>query len=210
MQRIKKPPPFLHNLMGERMGFYMHSYRSALITFLFLVLTPSGLFAQTGSAGIGAYVGAGTINGNSPSMTSFSANIFLDYTPGFTHGTALRLGVLYARKIEVLLPSGLYDRYYPFVKGVSLKAVINQVFRDVVYTEEAIGPLLLNDRIFSDVNKLDVGLCFSFLAGLDLRDTDNTGFKSGIGIEYGLTFTNTSASYFSIHLQGQYYFLPSY
>lgn len=119
--------------------------------------------------------------------------------------SSLRLSLIYGRKIEALLPEGAYDWYYPFVRGVSLKAAMSQTFQNFFYTEEAIGPLLLNDRTFSDVNSYDLGLCFSFLAGLDFR-TGPRGMAFGLGTEYGLTFTNTLASYFSFYLQAQYYF----
>jgi hypothetical protein len=155
---------------------------------------------------IGGELGAGSIKGNSPSQTSFNTGIFIDASPQFMQGSSLRLSLLYGRKIEALLPQGIYERYYPFIRGVSLKATMNQTFRNFFYTEEAIGPLLLNDRTFSDVNSYDLGLCFSFLAGLDFRKSSK-GMAVGVGTEYGLTFTNTLASYFSIYLQGQYYFL---
>jgi len=173
---------------------------------LFLFLLSGDILPQTNSMSLGGYVGVGSIRGNSPSQTSFNTSIFLDAAPEFMQGSSLRLSLLYGRKIEALLPGGLYDRYFPFMKGISLKVTTNQTFQNFFYTEEAIGPLVLNDRTFSDVNSVDLGLGFSFMAGLDFR-SGGKGMAFGLGSEYGLTFTNTSASYFAFYLQAQYYFL---
>ncbi|MFA7229514.1 MAG: hypothetical protein WC061_10805, partial [Melioribacteraceae bacterium] len=64
----------------------------------------------------------------------------------------------------------------------------------------------LNDRTFSDVNLWEVGVGFNFLCGYDFRKTGPSGFSIGLGIDYGVTFTHTTASYFLIYLQSQYYF----
>lgn len=179
---------------------------SRTLVIIFLFLFSGSILPQINSMSAGAYMGIGSIKGNSPSQTSFNTSIFLDAQPEFMNGSSLRLSLIYGRKIEALLPQGVYDRYFPFVKGISLKAVTSQVFQNFFYTEETIGPLLLNDRTFSDVNQVDLGLSFSFMAGLDFR-TDKRGMAFGLGTEYGLTFTNTLASYFALYLQAQYYFL---
>lgn len=179
-----------------------------ILTFLFLLLSSTELLPQINSMSVGGNFGIGSIKGNSPSQTSFNTSIFLDASPAFMGNSSLRLSLLYGRKIEALLPQGVYEKYFPFVKGISLKAVTSQTFQNFFYTEESIGPLLLNDRTFSDVNSIDLGLCFSFMAGLDFR-TSPKGMAFGLGTEYGMTFTNTLASYFTIYLQAQYYFLGS-
>ncbi|MGE5351139.1 MAG: hypothetical protein ACM3P0_03595 [Acidobacteriota bacterium] len=177
-----------------------------ILTVLFLFLFSTELLPQINSMSVGGNFGIGSIKGNSPSQTSFNTSVFLDASPEFMGNSSLRLSLIYGRKIEALLPQGVYDRYFPFVKGISLKAVTGQTFQNFFFTEEAIGPLLLNDRTFSDVNSIDLGLAFSFLVGLDFR-TGPKGMAFGLGTEYGLTFTNTLASYFSLYLQAQYYFL---
>lgn len=179
---------------------------SRILIFLFLILFSCQTMPQINSLSLGGYFGLGSIKGNSPSQTSFNSSVFLDAAPGFMGNSSLRLSLLYARKLEALLPEGVYERYYPFVKGISLKVTTSQIFQNFFYTEEAIGPLLLNDRTFSDVNSYDLGLSFSFLVGLDFR-TDARGMAFGLGTEYGLTFTNTLASYFALYLQAQYYFM---
>jgi len=176
-----------------------------LVLLLFYTL-PTNTFSQIDSISIGLNCGIGSISGNLPSQTSFVIEFTLDVTPEFTYGTPLRLGVLYARKFEVLLPSGLLEKYYPYVKGIFVKGVLQQPLGEVGYLEESLGPLLLNDRTFNDVDSYDIGAVFSLMIGLDLRGNITQGFKSGIGVEYGSTFTNTTAQYSSVYLQVQYFF----
>lgn len=179
---------------------------SRILVFLLLFLLSGNIPAQINSWSAGGYLGAGSIRGNSPSQTSFNTSLFIDVAPEVMQGSSLRLSFHYGRTIESLLPQGLLARYYPFVRGISLKVTTSQIFQNFFYTEEAIGPLLLNDRTFSDVNSYDTGLSFSFLAGLSFRNDAGKGMTFGLGTEYGLTFTNTTASFFSFFLQAQYYF----
>ena len=67
--------------------------------------------------------------------------------------------------------------------------------------------ILLNDRTFGDVNKWEPGANFNALAGIDFRGdgSSSSGISIGLGLEYGITFTGTTASYYTIHAQIQYY-----
>jgi hypothetical protein len=177
-----------------------------LIWFFILIVHYESTYSQIENFGVGVFGGIGAISGNLPSQTSFTLGVTLDFLPSITYGLPLRLGVVYTRKFEVLLPSGIQGRYYPFIKGIFLKGVLQQPLGKVGYLEEALGPLVLNDRTFSDVDAYDIGAVFSLLVGLDFRDFNNQGFKAGLGVEYGSTFTNTTAQYSSVYLQGQYFF----
>jgi hypothetical protein len=185
--------------IGKKMNF-----RILCLVLVFLIT--ASVRSQVKGWGVGIFFGAGSISGNLPSQTSFAAGVTLDFEPSFTEGLPLRLGAVYARKFEVLLPSGLQGKYYPFVKGIYLKGVLQQPLGKMGYLEEALGPLLLNDRTFNDVDAFDIGAVFSLLIGLDFTDFEDSGFKTGLGLEYGTTFTNTTAQYSSVYLQGQYFF----
>ena len=177
-----------------------------ILCICFIFLFSAEINSQGKDFGIGVFLGAGNISGNLPSQTSFVAGVTIDFLPSFTQGLPLRLGAVYARKFEVLLPSGLQGKYYPYVKGIFLKGVLQQPLGKVGYLEEALGPLLLNDRTFNDVDVYDIGAVFSLLVGFNFTDAVSGGFKVGVGVEYGSTFTNTTAQYTSVHLLGQYFF----
>ncbi|MBL1213361.1 MAG: hypothetical protein D8M61_08435 [Ignavibacteriae bacterium] len=150
-------------------------------------------------------MGIGSIKGRSTAQTSFAANLFYDFQVPFISDASFRLNYLHSRKVEYFLPENRKGKYYPFIHAISLKAFINQSLSELFYVEEGAGLVAVNDRTFSDTNVWDYGIAFNLLGGIDLRLL-NKGFKLGAGIEYGITFNNTTASYFSFHLQSQFYF----
>ena len=154
----------------------------------------------------GGYGGLGSIKGNSTGVASFTTSLFVDTKFGFSPHVAYRFSFFYARKFEALIASNSRSRYYPFHKGFSLKAVINQPLGNAIYLEEGVGPLLLNDRTFSDTDEWAIGVAFHALAGIDLRDKSLSGFKIGVGSEVGTTFNVTTPQFFSVQFQTAYYF----
>lgn len=172
---------------------------------LFIILNSSSLFGQD-VFGAGAFLGGGTIKGNSPEQGSYTASIFIETKMLFVNNALLRLSFLYAADFNSILPDSRVV-YNSFVKGITLKMILSQPLENTFYLEEGIGLLLLNDRTFSDTDIIDAGMAASLLAGIDFRDDlEVKGFRLGAGVEYGLTFTNTLASYLSFHLQGEYFF----
>lgn len=88
-----------------------------------------------------------------------------------------------------------------------LKAFIKQrLGTNLLFVEEGAGIIAMNDRTFSDTDVWDYGIAFNVLIGIDLRNFISSGFTLGVGSEYAVTFNNTTATYFSFHLQSQYYF----
>ena len=160
-------------------------------------------FSQTSAGG---YIGGGVISSNSPNEFSFTSSLFIETYLSKENFLSTRLSFFYAGDFNLLLLRSSTKRYYPFIKGISLKGVYTQYFTYKIYIEEGLGGIVINNRIFSDENEWDYGVAFSLLAGVDLRKDDLDGFKIGAGIEYGLTFTGSSPKYFSLHFQTQYLF----
>ncbi len=160
--------------------------------------------AQFKDPNFGASLGLGEIKGNSPGQTALSGGVFFGVTPWFSDDMQLRLNFNYARKVEYFLPENRTDKYYSFIKVFSLRAVIDQKLNDFVYSEEGAGLIALNDRTFSDTNTLDYGACFHALFGLDFTDEESKGLKLGGGIDSGITFNQTTASYYIFIIQLQY------
>ena len=151
----------------------------------------------------GATLGGGSISGDSPSISSYSASLFLE-SPIFYNSLSMRLSFIYAADYNQLLPNST-TKYNPFVKGLSLTGLTTQGFTGSYYLNEGIGLLILNDRIFSNTDNIDYGFVISIGAGIDLRKERPTGFRVGAGTDFGFTFTRTYAKYFSLHLTGQYF-----
>jgi len=171
---------------------------------LVLIIILLAVYMNIRGQSAGASLGGGLIKGNSPSVSSYSASLFLE-TPFLFNSFSIRLSFLYAADYNQLLPNST-NQYNPFIKGVSLKGLTTQNFSGSYYLDEGIGLLMINDRIFSNTDYIDYGFVMSIGAGFDLRNGIPAGFRIGAGVDYGFTFTNTYASYFSLHLMGQYYF----
>jgi hypothetical protein len=153
---------------------------------------------------VGATLGGGLISSKSPSVPAYSTSLFLE-SPLLFNSFTVRLSFLYAADYNQLLPNSTIQ-YNPFIKGISLKGLTSQDFSGSYYLDEGIGLLVLNDQIFNNINYIDYGFVISLGAGFDLRKNNPAGFRIGAGVEYGFTFTNTYANYFSLHMMGQYYF----
>lgn len=169
-----------------------------------LLLFPNELLAQE-SLSIGGYLGGGVISGNTTDKGSFSLSFFLEVDPGFYKYLSIRISFLYHTDFNSILPNTT-KRYYPFIKGFGLKGITSQSIEPNFFIEEGLGLIALNDRTISGTDEWDYGANFSLAAGFDLREFDTKGFKVSLGTEYGLTFFNTLASYFSLYLQTQYFF----
>ena len=175
-------------------------------TILLLVVLTASAKAQIQSPNLGSSLHIGSISGNSPSISSLGGSVFFDFYPWFENIVSFRASFTYSQMVEKFLPENRAGKYYPFVKIYSLKGFFRQAFPSQFYLEEGAGFIYLNDRTFSDVNIWEVGVGFSALAGYDFRKNDLNGFSLGLGVDYGVTFTHTTANYFLIFLQTQYYF----
>ena len=174
-----------------------------VISAAFILLSPK-LMSQS-NFGIGTTIGGGDIGGNLPSQGSFTSTLFIEGNPGFNFNLTTRLSFIYVADANIIFPQNS-ARYNPFLKGFSLKGIETQSLSGILFLEEGLGVLCLNDRTFENVNEWDLGLAFSLTAGFDLRSEAGGGFKIGAGTEYGLTFTQTNVNYLSVHLQAEYYF----
>ncbi len=170
---------------------------------LFLLLS-TNLRAQN-NFGIGAFLGGGVLSGNSPNVGAFSTSIFIDVKTPLSESIVPRLSLIYMRDFNYILPGTRFNNY-PYIQGYSIKLMTSQDYSQDFFFEEGAGFLFLNDKTFNDTSNTDYGALFSVTAGLDLRENNNPGFKLGVGIEYGITFNNTLAKYFSLHLQAEYLF----
>ena len=171
---------------------------------IILFLFSSNAFAQA-KFGAGGYIGGGVISGNTPNQSAFTSSVFFDFKTPFSDNIVPRFSFFYAQDFNRLLP-GTTNKYYPFLKGFSLKGVASQSISQNYFAEEGIGFITLNDRTFSDIDEWNFGVVSSLLIGFDLRNNLLTGWKIGAGMEFAFSFANTFAKYYSFHVQGEYLF----
>lgn len=171
-----------------------------------MFISVSATKAQINSFNVGGSIHIGNIAGNSPSVTSLGSTVFFDFYPWFENDVSFRFGYSYSQKVEHFLPENRTGRYYPFLKILSLKGFIRQDFSFPLYLEEGAGIIYLNDRTFPDVNNWQIGTSFSASVGYDFRKVESSGFCMSLGLDYGVTFTQTTTNYFLVFLQTQFYF----
>lgn len=182
----------------------MNSKTFLLIIFLFVF--SFNLNAQISSPSFGCSLHAGSIQGNNTPVTSLGGTLFIDFFPWFEHDVSFRFGYTYSQMVDYFFPENRTGRYYPFIKVISLKGFIRQDFSYPIYIEEGAGIIYLNDRTITDTNLWEAGAGFSAQVGYDFRKIGTDGFTLGLGLDYGVAFTQTTANYFIIFAQAQYYF----
>ncbi|MCF8239939.1 MAG: hypothetical protein K9J16_01030 [Melioribacteraceae bacterium] len=175
-------------------------------TIFILIFAGSIANAQIKNLSTGASFGVGYLKGNSPSQTAFTSKIFIDFLTFFSKDVSIRMSYLFTKKINYLLPENSTGRYYPYMHVFGIQGFIDQIISDAVYIEEGAGIIMLNDRTFSDTDVWNTGASFTIVIGMDLHKNKSNGFSLGAGMDYGITFNNTTASYYSTFLQLQYHF----
>ncbi|MBN2572014.1 MAG: hypothetical protein JXA68_07795 [Ignavibacteriales bacterium] len=175
------------------------------IIIIFVLSTISNI-AQFNLIGIGGNIGISQMVGNFPSQTGLSGTLLIDVEPDFLGEFYFRFNFTYIKKLEYFLPDEDENKYYPFEKTIAGRILMKQDVSGFFFVEEGLGVLVLNDRTFSDINEWNFGVVFNLQLCTDLRENKKDGFILGIGSEFGATFTNTNAGYYSIFFQTKYTF----
>ena len=185
--------------ISREITFMVKEIRLVIVVAVFFLLPK----AEAQNVSVGGFVGGGTVEGFSAATGAFTSSLFAQVSTPFL-GFDTRLSFIYGQDFNFLLP-GSTNKYYPFLKAFTLKAIFTQPLNSPFFLEEGFGPAVIEDRTFSNVDEWNYGTAFSIAAGMDLREYKITGFKVSLGAEYSITFGNTFAKYISVHLQGQYF-----
>lgn len=169
-----------------------------------LALSVFSISAQITSIGLGGNLGISPMVGNFPSQTGLSGTFFIDVEPAFLDGLYFRFSFTYIKKLEFFLPDEGDKKYFSYEKSIAGRILMKQNVGGLFFIEEGLGFMILNDRTFSDINEWNVGVVFNLQLYTDLRENQKNGFLLGIGSEFGATFTNTNAGYYSVFIQAKY------
>lgn len=153
---------------------------------------------------VGTSLGIGTISGNSPQIFSSSLSLFSDVSIGYAIPVDVRFQIVFMNDFNKLIPENRQNKYYPSLRGGSVQMLFQQQMFKKIYFEEGFGPLVINDRTFSDVNLWCYGAVFSFSAGISFVEKGEKGFALALISELGNTFTQTTPQYLSLGLQLKY------
>lgn len=161
--------------------------------------------AQIKFNSVGTSLGVGTMSGNSPQIFASCFSLFSDVCIGETAPNEVRLQAIFLNDFNKLIPENRQNKYYPSLKGGSVQMLFQQQMFKKIYFEEGFGPLVINDKTFSDVNIWSYGAVFSFSAGISFAEKGEKGFALAIVTELGNTFTETTPQYLSLSLQLKYH-----
>ncbi|MCK9209707.1 MAG: hypothetical protein M0P61_02600 [Ignavibacteriaceae bacterium] len=180
--------------------------KTVLLVFLWGAIVTSGSNSQVRLKAIGGQSGLGMLSGNSPQIFSYSLSFFSDVVLQFSDPAYVRLEIIYMRDFNALIPGNRQNKYYPLLKGGSLQILFQQQVFKQLYFEEGFGPLILNDKTYSDVNTWNYGAVFSFSAGINFFENEGKGFSLAVVSEFGNTFTQTTPQFLFVALQPKYNF----
>lgn len=171
---------------------------------LILLLTSTSVFSQFNEIHIGGGLGIGSISGNSPSQSAFNTSLFIGLKHSLTGNVIFRLNYIYASKINSILPENRLGKYYPFQHIFAFTGLLNQNISSF-YLQGGIGPLLIQDRVFSDETKIDFGLMISTGIYFTAFNFIDSRIDLGISGNFGETFTNSLASFYLYQFNLIYY-----
>jgi len=170
------------------------------IWFLLIIIQPT-IYSQN-FIDIGITAGPGFMSSDSPYISGFTTSISAGAGKIYD-AVSPRFSFYYAGDINSLLPASTKS-YYPFIRAFSLKGIYCINITDNYFYEQGLGLFIANDRIFRNINSWGTGFIVTVLGGADLRGLSSSGFRIGIGGEYGLTVYNRYIRYFGLYFQVQY------
>ncbi len=178
-----------------------------IIIMLFIIFLRISTNAQVDGLSVGAALGFGNFKGKVISESGFSMNAFIEVSPDFWQIIDFRFDYTYMKKFEALFPDNNPERYYPSIQSYSIKVITRQELSEKWFLEEGVGPMILLDRTYSDINEWDYGISGWFAFGIDLQKVNNIALTISVGSQFGLTFTNTTASFINYSIQAQYFLI---
>ncbi|GAB1349004.1 hypothetical protein MASR1M107_12170 [Ignavibacteriales bacterium] len=184
----------------------MKNLKIALILGLLLSLPLSGQIIKLHKAGVG--IGLGVLKGNTPEEFGYSAQTSVDFKLWFSEKYYFRTAAFYSRKFSILLPEDRFGRNYPFVQGVSLKFMGEQLVTTHISIEGGGGLALINDRSFPEVDSWSWGSGISFHTVFYFfnKTVETKGWSLHAGVEWNVGFFNTIPELNTIQAQLHYNF----
>lgn len=180
--------------------------KTMFLLFILVAIAVPSSNAQIKFHAAGSSFGIGMISGNSPQIFSSSLSLFTDIEIKTSDELDFRLQLIYLSDFNKLIPQNRQNKYYPVLRGGSVQLLFQQQMFKRLYLEEGVGPLILNDKTFSDVNTWNYGAVFSISAGIRFFELEKKGFSLALISELGNTFTQTTPQYLSLALQLKYNF----
>ena len=167
---------------------------------IILFLTSAVIFAQNSKFSFGGGIGFGSLMGSFPSQTTLGSKLFCEIPVSIKPIDKIQIQYSFAQKMEKFLPGNQRIKYFSYMHSFGVSGFFIQPLNEGINVEEGIGLTYLNDRSFNDINTWNLGLLFNFAGAL--RISQNSDMV--LNLDYGVTFTNTNASYFLLSVLYKY------
>jgi len=172
--------------------------------FLSLLLIPISLSGQVKLKQVNVSAGIGEIQSNSPLLTTFDFQIGSSLE--ILNLVNLKITYFYSKKVEYFLPENRLNKYYPFVKGFTLLALLNQS-KSIFEFSEGIGMAYVKNGIFNEVGSYSSGVAFSFSAAIVLFVNNKNSLKLGLLTDLIQTFGSNALRKSNFNVNLSYSFL---
>ncbi len=151
-------------------------------------------------------LGIGNIAGINPSgITTLDLGFSAEFATNFFGGENFLLNYFYSRKFEYFIPESREGRVYPYLQGFSLEFLIVQKKNNFEF-QEGLGPVIINDKIFSDDDFIIPGIMFTFNLLLPVRLDEEEHWGLGSAVNYAIGLGGDNPNYFSVDISLIYNF----
>ena len=168
---------------------------------LFLLL-PIIISSQPNQYAVGGGIGIGSLLGDFPSQTTLGGKLFFETPSPISVFNNVQFHFSFGQKFEKFLPGSYNYKYYSYFTSFGLSGLFKQTLNELVYLEEGVGVIYLNDRSFSDIDSWNFGIFINLAGGIPL----NKSVDLSLNLDYGITLHNTNSSYFVFMVNGKYNF----
>jgi len=171
-------------------------------TYFIIILLSTSIvtLAQSPKLSFGGGIGFGSLMGSFPSQTTLGTKLFCEFPVSIKPIDKIQIQYSFAQKLEKFLPGNQRIKYFSYMHSFGVSGFFIQPLNESIKVEEGIGLTYLNDRSFNDINTWNIGLLFNFAGTLPVSQNSDLV----LNLDYGITFTNTNASYFLLSVLYKY------
>lgn len=144
--------------------------------------------------------GYGSLSGNIPDYTVFALSSSIQFPSYLLNDTDLNLEFVWAKNSSSLFPSNI-KKYYSYIYGLLLTAVIKQNIGEKYFLEESAGYLFMVDNTYDYVSYYNSGINLNAAIGLNTSKKNPQSNAILFGFNYGLTFTNNNTSFIITYIK---------
>lgn len=177
-----------------------------LITIFRLVIAIGAAFpdteAQVQLHSLQMDAGATSFSANTPAIKGFLWGAHAAFRIAGRNDFLLEAGYMYTRNLDILLPEIRTGKYYGYIHGPHLTALIEQNLTPTFFLKEGLGIVYLQDRTLPDNSQYSPGILLKISAGFYLSSVNNYhgSFFISAGTSAAVTLLNTTPGFYAAYI----------